>query len=114
MSGPPRLSDAQWERIAPHLPPKNRRGRPRADDRQTLDAILFVLTTGCHWMDLPREYGSYATAFRRLQHYQQIGLWERLYQAMLAKLEDIHGIDWSLGALDATFAPAKRGAMASD
>jgi hypothetical protein len=36
----------------------SRLGRPRADDRRTVNGILFVLRTGCRWHDLPREYGT--------------------------------------------------------
>jgi transposase len=37
------------------------RGRARADDRMVLKGILYALTTGCRWMDMPLEYGSYKT-----------------------------------------------------
>ncbi len=55
----PLLTDAQWARIAPHLPkPKAnpRGGRPRADDRACLEGILWVLRTGARWRDLPEWY----------------------------------------------------------
>ena len=45
------LSDGEWDAIKPFLPPKARTGRPRADDRLVLNGILYVLTTGCRWMD---------------------------------------------------------------
>jgi transposase len=45
------LSDEEWHAIKPFSPPKARVGRPRADDRLTIDGILYVLTTGCRWMD---------------------------------------------------------------
>jgi transposase len=41
------LRDEQWQFIQPPLPPKAHTGRPRADDRRTLNGILYVLTTGC-------------------------------------------------------------------
>jgi transposase len=56
------LSDFEWEVIKPLLPPMSRVGRPRADDRRIINGILYVLTTGCRWMDMPLEYGSYKTA----------------------------------------------------
>ncbi len=59
------LTDEPWAWIEPLLPPKARTGRPRADDRKTLNGILYVLTTGCRWMDRPKAYGSYQTAWRR-------------------------------------------------
>jgi transposase len=53
---------------APLLPlPRKGRGRPRADGCQTLNGILYVLRTGCRWEDVPREYGSPATFWRRLR-----------------------------------------------
>ena len=74
-----RLTDAQWAQIAALLPPRpQRRGRPRADDRRTLDAILYVQRTGCAWADLPAELGDEATAHRRWQEWQAAGLWERI------------------------------------
>jgi len=59
------LSDYEWEVIKPLLPPRSRVGKPRADDRRIINGILYVLTTGCRWMDMPLEYGSYKTAWRR-------------------------------------------------
>ncbi len=46
MPGKIELTDAQWERIAPLLPPAKGIGRRRADDRPTLNGILYVLRTG--------------------------------------------------------------------
>ncbi|RLE68618.1 MAG: hypothetical protein DRJ34_02665 [Thermoprotei archaeon] len=44
-----KLTDEQWERIRPLLPPPAQTGRPRADDRKVLNGILYVLRTGCAW-----------------------------------------------------------------
>jgi transposase len=55
------LSDDEWGVIKP-LPPISRVGRPRADDRCIINGILYIPTTGCRWMDMPPEYGSYKTA----------------------------------------------------
>ncbi len=74
------LTDEEWELIEPLLPPPAPTGRPRADDRKTLNAILYVLTTGCKWMDLPREYGSYSTAWRRLKRWEEEEVWGRILQ----------------------------------
>jgi len=50
------LTDAQWKYIEPLLPPHAKEGKPRADDRRTIYAILYVLKTGIPWNDLPKEY----------------------------------------------------------
>jgi transposase len=56
------LTDEEWSYFAPQLPPPARMGRPRADDRATINGIRYVLITGCRWMDMPSKYGSYKTA----------------------------------------------------
>jgi transposase len=53
-------------------------GRRRADDRRTLEAILYQQRTGCAWAALPAAYGDEATAHRRLRQWQAAGLWERI------------------------------------
>jgi transposase len=60
------LTDKQWDFICPFLSPPARTGRPRADDRRTIEGILYILITGCRWQDLPREYGAPTTVWRRL------------------------------------------------
>jgi transposase len=57
-----KLSDEQCQFIQPLLPPKARTGRHRADDRRTLNGILYLLTTGCRWVDMSKEYGSVVSA----------------------------------------------------
>ena len=48
------LSDTEWEYLEPHVPPPNNRGRPRVHTtRQILDAIFYVLKSGCPWRLLP-------------------------------------------------------------
>jgi transposase len=47
------LSDFEWDVVRPFLPPRSRVGWPRADDRVVLNGILYALTTGCRWMDIP-------------------------------------------------------------
>ena len=60
------LTDAQWEQIAPLLPPqKPRTGRPAEDHRQVLDGMLWILRTGAPWEDLPARYGPVGTVSSR-------------------------------------------------
>jgi transposase len=81
------LTDKQWAFIQPLLPPPARTGRPRADDRRTVDGILYVLITGCRWQDLPREFGAPTTVWRRLKHWGEAGIWERIWRVALAALD---------------------------
>jgi len=111
MSASKRLNDEQWQVIEPLLPLPKPMGRPRADDRQTLDAILFVLRTGCRWADLPRALGSPTTAWRRLKAWEEVGVWENIWRTVLTSLEAEDKLEWAQAFLDGSFVPAKKGAM---
>jgi transposase len=116
----PLVSDELWKLIQPLLPPpKPRRcrypGRKPLDDRRALTGILFVLKTGIRWMDLPVEMGCGCgmTCWRRLHAWHQAGVWFRLHQLLLAKLDDAGHIDWSRAAADSSFARAFGGVEGS-
>ena len=111
MGAAKKLSDQQWQVIEPLLPLPNRMGRPRADDRQTLDAILFVLRSGCRWEDLPKELGSPTTAWRRLKSWEETAVWENIWRTVLASLEAQDKLEWAQAFLDGSFVPAKKGAL---
>jgi transposase len=103
------LTDRHWAFLHPLLPPPARTGRPRADDRRTIEAIRYVLITGCRWQDLPREYGAQATAWRRRKRWGEERVWERIWRAALAALDRQGKLDWSMAFLAGAFVPAKTG-----
>lgn len=108
------VPDELWERIEPLLPrhvPKPQGGRPRTSDRTALTGILFVLKTGIPWEYVPQELGcSGMTCWRRLRDWQHAGVWERLHRVLLDELGKADRINWERAVLDASVAPAKRGA----
>ena len=111
-----RLSDAQWAQIEPHLPrlPRSTRGgRPWIGQRAVIDGILWVLKTGARWRDLPSEYPSPATCWRRLKRWDEDGTWERIWRAFLAELDARGRLHWETAFIDGTFAAAKKGAPTS-
>jgi hypothetical protein len=61
------------------------------------------------WQDLPREYGAPTTAWRRLKHGGEVGIWERIWRAALAILDRQGQLDWTKAFLDGSFVAAKRG-----
>jgi transposase len=97
------VSDGEWEVIKPFLPPMSRVGRPRADDRMVLNGILYVLTTGCRWCDMPVKYGSYKTAWRRLKKWEEMGVWESIFKT-LASMRGLSRV-----SVDSTTVEAKKG-----
>jgi transposase len=64
---------------------------------------------GCRWQDLPRAYGAPTTVWRRLNRWTEEGVWERIWRAALAALDQQGRLDWSIAFLDGSFAPAKNG-----
>jgi putative transposase len=110
-----RISDELWERIQPLLPkhPNKHRfggGRPRASDRKCMDAIFFVLRTGCQWNAL-NETGicPSSTAHDRFQEWTKAGVFHRLWQLSLQEYDELKGIDWSLQAMDGAMNKAPLG-----
>ncbi|MGI6454152.1 MAG: transposase [bacterium] len=70
------LPDSVWERIEPYLPKRIRtstRGRPACDLRKTIEGILWVLKSGARWRDLPDEYPSDTTCWRKLKELEGAG-----------------------------------------
>lgn len=108
------VSDELWQIIEPLLPeepPKPDGGRPRVDDRAALTGIIFVLKSGIPWEMLPQEMGcgSGVTCWRRLEEWQEAGVWDELHQVLLDRLGDAEQIDWQRAWLDSSSIPAKKG-----
>lgn len=104
----PLLDDSLWSEILPFLPPPKKRrkrfpGRKPVEHRTTLAGILFVLQTGIPWEYLPAEMGcSGMTCWRRLRDWQLAGIWDRIHQALLDKLNAAERIDWSRAIVDSS------------
>jgi transposase len=77
-----------------------------------LNGILYVLKTSCAWEDLPREYDSDSTCWRRLNEWSLDGTWERIWRTFLSQLDADGKLEWAQAFLDGSFVPAKKGAMA--
>ena len=90
------LSDAEWARLRPLLPPQRPRvGRPRHDHRLVLGGILWVVRNGASWRDLPRRFGKWERAYRRYRLWSDTGLWERIL-SVLGSATDRGATDVSL------------------
>jgi hypothetical protein len=77
------LSDAEWARIQPLLPPQRPPvGRPNHDHRTVLAGILWVLRTAAPWREMPTRFGNWNTAFVRYRLWRRQGLWQRLIDTL--------------------------------
>ena len=112
----PLLRDELWAIVEPVLPKAVRRfrhpGRKRVPDRACLTGILFVLLTGIQWEMLPQEMGCGCgmTCWRRLAEWHKAGVWQRVHEILLAKLNAAEQIDWSRAVVDSSSVRAVGGA----
>ena len=98
ISGSHLISDALWERIEPLLPPEISQtsgGRPRMDNRKVMEAILYVLRTGCKWNSLPRSLGATSTVRRRFLEWRETGMFQRMWQAGVLTYDELRMAVWN-------------------
>jgi transposase len=110
-----RIPDELWERLAPLIPPPPPPPKPhplgchrqRIPDRKAMDAIFFVLRTGCQWNAL-NETGlcSSSVAHSRFQEWTRAGVFEALWAQGLAEYDELVGLDWEWLALDGAMTKA--------
>lgn len=86
-SYPSDLSDTQWEHLAPLIPPPKQGGRPRSVDiREIINAIFYVLDTGCKWRSLPHDYPEWKTVYYYLRAWRIDGTWKKIHDALREKV----------------------------
>ena len=77
------LSDAEWSCLEPHLPAPEATGRPRLHSpRKILDAILYVLRSGCAWHLLPHDFPPWKAVYHYFRSWRLDGTWERMHLAL--------------------------------
>jgi transposase len=76
-------TDEEWALIEPHLPPAKPLGRPRLTDlREVVNAVLYLLTGGCQWRMLPKEFPPYSTVQWFFYAWRDDGTWQRIHHAL--------------------------------
>jgi len=113
---PSNLTDGQWARLEPLIPPAKPGGRPRETDmRAALNAIFYLLRTGCPWRYLPRgDFPPRSTVYNIFRKFQREGAWERIWEALQMALREALGREASPTAaiLDSqTLKAAEKGAL---
>ena len=103
------LTDGQWDYLRPFLPPQPRVGRKRADDRRIINGILFVLTTGCRWRDVPRRYGAPVTAWRRLRRWSEEGVWDTIVEVLRDAAYQQGSLSLDVVSVDSSLVETKKG-----
>ena len=92
------LTQAQYERIAPHLPVQ--RGNVSLSNRQVLNAILYVAEHGCKWRGLPARFGNWHTIYTRMNRWSKNGVLDRVFEHL--QREQIVRIKLEAVSMDST------------
>ena len=109
-----RIPDVLWAQIEPLLPAGKQHPlgchNPRVPNRNALNAILFVLRTGCQWNAL-RATGicSSSSAHRRFLEWVEAGVFEKAWVQALADYDEFVGLDWSFLSMDGAMSKAPLG-----
>jgi transposase len=109
------VTDELWARLEPLIPVPERRyrfpGRHRVDNRAALEGILFVISTGMRWNDLPTTMfgASGATCWRRLKEWYEAGVWQQLHEVLLAELRAAGLLDLAYAVVDSSHLRALKG-----
>ena len=88
---PSDVSDEQWRIIKRLLPKPARRGRKPIDRRGVLDAILYVVRSGCQWRMLPRDFPNWSTVYGIFRRWRLAGLWQQIHDALREQVRKSEG-----------------------
>lgn len=94
-----RIPDELWNKlkfILNKYDPPNSTGRKRINARAALDAIIFRLRSGCQWNQLPKEFPDDSSVHRTFQRWEQLGLLDCIWAALVEECEELGGVDWQL------------------
>jgi putative transposase len=81
------LSDRQWNCIKELIPAAKLGGRPRSlEMRAVINAILYIVVSGCQWRMLPREYPAWQSVYTYFQQWRDDGTWQRLHDTLRAQV----------------------------
>ena len=77
------LTDNQWSRIAPLIPPAKPGGRRRSVNvRELVNAILYFVRTGCQWRNIPHDFPPWGTVHYYYRRWRLDGTWEKIHDAL--------------------------------
>src|ERR1044072_6480152 len=106
------FTDAEWALIARLLPHRRRLGRPRTTDlRRIVEAILYVLSTGCQWRALPHDFPPRSTVQGYFYAWRDTGVWRRIVSKLVWRGRSGTGgeLTPAPGPLQSQSAPASEG-----
>jgi transposase len=89
---PSDMTDEEWALVAPLIRPSKRGGRPRTVDvREVLNAIFYVLWTGCQWKALPKDLPPRSTVWDYMDLWEWDGTLNRIHHALYVEAREAAG-----------------------
>jgi len=86
------VTNAEWAEIEALLPAAKRLGRPRTTTlREVVNALLYLLTTGCQWRLLPKEFPPFSTVQRFFYRWRDEGLWQTINHSLVMRVREAAG-----------------------
>ena len=80
---PSDVTGGQWRLIKPSIPPPKPGGRPReVDMREVVNAMFYVVRTGCAWRQLPHEFPRWITVYYYFRRFQRDGTWRKIHDRL--------------------------------
>ena len=77
------LTDKQWQLITPPIPAAKPGGRPRVvDTREVINAIMYLVRSGCAWRMLPREFPPWSTVHGYFRRFRLAGIWQEIHDSL--------------------------------
>jgi transposase len=90
------VTDREWALIAPLLPAAKRGGRPRSTClRQVVNAVFYLLQTGCQWRMLPRDFPPRSTVYGYFRAWIAAGIWAHVHDVLYRQSRELEGRDES-------------------
>ena len=89
---PSDMTDTEWAIIAPLIPPQRPGGRHRETDmREAMNAVRYVLRTGCQWRQLPKDFPPRSTVYNYFWEWTRYGVLDRIHHILLVKVREMEG-----------------------
>ncbi len=92
LSYPTDLTHDEWQILDPLLPPPKPGGRPRqTDTREVINAIFYLLRSGCAFRLLPHDFPPWSTVYTYFRQWKKDGTWKKIHDTLHEKLRKLDG-----------------------
>ena len=103
------VTDTEWALIENFVPAPKKLGRPRTTAmREVVNALLYLLTTGCQWRLLPKEFPPFSTVQRFFYRWRNAGLWQTINHSLVMRVREAAGREASLERRESSTASRSR------